>query len=102
MQRRITGFFKNERDRWTARLDCGHTRTIRHNPPWVNRRWVLREDSRRRRIGSPLNCKACDQDSEQSAEPSPQRSGPTVHYRGRRPREDKSSPHGAIERSHRH
>jgi len=100
MQRTITGFFKNDRDHWTARLDCGHTRTIRHNPPWVNRRWVLREASCRQRIGSAINCKACDDIPGPSAERSPERSGPTVHYRGRRARGQERL-HRAIERGHR-
>lgn len=65
MQRTILSFYKNERDHWTARLDCGHTQTVRHNPPWVNRRWILREETRRQRIGTSLNCKSCDEPTRQ-------------------------------------
>lgn len=86
MQRTITGFFKNDRDHWTAQLDCGHTQIIRHNPPWVNRRWVLREETRRQRVGTSINCKACDDAPGSRTEQRPAGGGPTVRYRGRRTR----------------
>ncbi|HYW93925.1 MAG TPA: DUF3565 domain-containing protein [Gammaproteobacteria bacterium] len=60
MKQRIVGFHQDDRNHWVAELECGHTQHVRHNPPWVNRPWVLREETRRARIGRELNCKACD------------------------------------------
>ena len=39
--RRIRGFHKDEEGYWVAELDCGHTRHMRHDPPWQERTWVL-------------------------------------------------------------
>lgn len=64
MQRAITGFHRDAENHWVADLECGHTRHVRHNPPWQNRPWVETEEGRARFLGTMLNCVACDQDQE--------------------------------------
>ena len=61
MKRRITGFHQDETMDWVADLDCGHKQHVRHNPPWMNRPWVVTSEGRKKFIGSPLNCKRCDE-----------------------------------------
>lgn len=53
------GFGKDEEGDWFARLSCGHTRHVRHNPPWFNRPWVETAAGRAQYLGSELNCKKC-------------------------------------------
>jgi hypothetical protein len=62
-ERRITGFHQDEKNDWVAELECGHTQHVRHDPPWMNRPWVMSEEGRATRIGTPLLCKNCDQQS---------------------------------------
>lgn len=57
--RRITGFHRDEEDHWVARLDCGHTRHVRHDPPFAERPWVLTPEGRRERLGLELACRKC-------------------------------------------
>ena len=61
MERAIVGFDQDELGDWRAILACGHRQHVRHNPPFVNRPWVLTEDGRRRFLGAPLECVACDE-----------------------------------------
>ena len=61
MKRRIIGFHQDETLDWVANLDCGHGQHVRHNPPWMNRPWVITLKGREQFIGSTLNCKACDE-----------------------------------------
>ncbi len=61
MQRVIVGFDQDELGDWRAILACGHRQHVRHNPPFVNRPWVLTEEGRNRFLGAPLECKACDE-----------------------------------------
>ncbi len=42
-----------------ADLACGHTQHVRHQPPWINRRWVTATASRRGMLGYRLWCKCC-------------------------------------------
>jgi hypothetical protein len=60
MKQPITGFFLDEKNHWVARLACGHTRHVRHDPPWQNRSWVITEAGRAAWIGSTLDCKKCE------------------------------------------
>lgn len=60
MQQKIIGFHQDEEKHWVADLTCGHTQHMRHNPPWMIREWVLREEERRSRIGVEVECKKCD------------------------------------------
>ncbi len=62
MDRKITGFEKDELDDWRAVLDCGHYQHVRHNPPWTNRVWVETEIGRQSSIGRSLDCKKCDRE----------------------------------------
>lgn len=58
--RRIVGFHRDQHGDWVADLECGHTQHVRHNPPWMNREWVVTPKGRRAHIGNLLNCKSCD------------------------------------------
>src|SRR6185312_9250223 len=40
VQRKITGYHRDDEQHWVAELDCGHNQHVRHNPPWVSRPWV--------------------------------------------------------------
>jgi hypothetical protein len=60
MERRITGFHKDEEAHWVAELECGHNQHVRHNPPWESRPWVVTPEGRRSRLGLQLNCVKCD------------------------------------------
>ena len=61
MKRRIIGFHQDETLDWVANLDCGHQQHVRHNPPWMNRPWVITPEGRKNFIGLTLNCKVCDE-----------------------------------------
>ena len=41
MKRKITGFHKDEENDWVAELECHHQQHVRHQPPFVNRPWVI-------------------------------------------------------------
>lgn len=60
MKRRIVNFHQDELDDWVAKLECGHAQHVRHNPPWVNRPWVVTHAGRDQMIGVELDCKDCD------------------------------------------
>jgi RNA polymerase sigma-70 factor (ECF subfamily) len=57
----IIDFDQDELGDWRAILACGHRQHVRHNPPFVNRPWVLTEEGRSRFLGATLECKACDE-----------------------------------------
>lgn len=60
MQQLIVGFEQDEVGDWRAILACGHRQHVRHNPPLVERPWVLSAEGRARFIGHRLNCLHCD------------------------------------------
>ncbi|MDH5600209.1 MAG: DUF3565 domain-containing protein [Gammaproteobacteria bacterium] len=60
MKQRIVSFDKDEHDDWLAILSCGHTRHVRHKPPWFNRPWVESPEGREQFIGCELECKKCE------------------------------------------
>lgn len=62
VQRVIVGFRRDEEGHWVAELECGHTRHVRHDPPWQNRPWVMSEEGRAEFLGTALNCVRCDAD----------------------------------------
>ena len=64
MERAITGFHQDEENHWVAELECGHTRHVRHDPPWQNRPWVLTEEGRAKFLGQKLRCVKCDEETE--------------------------------------
>lgn len=61
MQRPITGFGTDELNDPVAYLSCGHRQHVRHQPPFINRPWVMSEEGRRSMLGTTLNCVRCDQ-----------------------------------------
>ncbi|XID76107.1 DUF3565 domain-containing protein [Alkanindiges sp. WGS2144] len=61
MQQQIIGFHTDEEQHWVAELACGHNQHVRHNPPWINRPWVITPEGRKRMLGQELNCKLCDE-----------------------------------------
>jgi hypothetical protein len=60
VKRKILAFNQDNEGYWVAQLECGHCRHVRHNPPWINREWVLTESGRDAMIGQSLDCKLCD------------------------------------------
>ena len=60
MERRIVGFHTDAEDDWVADLDCGHTRHVRHRPPWFSRPWVIDPEQRAAAVGTPMDCVKCD------------------------------------------
>lgn len=60
MNQPITGFHQDEAQHWVADLACGHTRHVRHEPPWQNRPWVTTPEGRASMLGQLLDCKKCD------------------------------------------
>lgn len=60
MQQAISGYHKDEENDWVAELACGHFQHVRHNPPFMNRPWVITNAGRLAMIGYKLNCKKCD------------------------------------------
>lgn len=69
MERAIVGFEQDELGDWRAILACGHRQHVRHNPPLVERPWVLTEEGRNRFLGATLACKACDEGEPVNDEP---------------------------------
>lgn len=60
MKRTVTGFHLDEEGHWVAALSCGHGQHVRHDPPMVERPWVLTESGRAERLGVELDCVRCD------------------------------------------
>ncbi|MEW6153579.1 MAG: DUF3565 domain-containing protein [Actinomycetota bacterium] len=60
MVRTIVGFRPADGDGWVAELSCLHTQHVRHRPPFQLREWVLTEEGRADRVGSPIECPLCD------------------------------------------
>ena len=60
MQQPMMSFGQDEWGDWVAYLACGHRQHVRHNPPWINRAWVITLEGRAGKLGVCLNCKACD------------------------------------------
>lgn len=61
MNQKITDYLKDMEDHWVAKLSCGHVQHVRHDPPWMEREWVLTAEGRESRIGVELNCVVCDE-----------------------------------------
>ena len=58
-QQPIVGYHLDDEGDWVAELACGHNQHVRHNPPMVERPWVLTEKGRNKFLGYPLSCKLC-------------------------------------------
>lgn len=61
MKRKIVSFHQDDEQHWVARLECGHNQHVRHNPPWINRPWVVTPEGRQAALGAELACKKCDE-----------------------------------------
>jgi hypothetical protein len=61
MQRAIVGYEQDDRGDWIAELACGHRQHVRHQPPFFQRAWVLEAAGRQERLGTPLECRLCDE-----------------------------------------
>lgn len=53
------GFHTDEDGVWVAELDCGHTRHVRHRPPFQEASWVQTEAGRHEKLGTPVPCPLC-------------------------------------------
>jgi hypothetical protein len=60
MKKKIIGYHKDDENHWVAELACGHFQHVRHDPPWVNRLWVITAEGRDSMLGFELKCKKCD------------------------------------------
>ena len=60
VKRAISGFHRDEQGDWVADLDCGHGQHVRHRPPFVNRPWVICDESREAMLGVELDCPRCE------------------------------------------
>lgn len=60
IERRIRGFHQDDEGHWIADLECGHSRHMRHEPPWQARPWVLTPEGRAARIGLRVRCLDCE------------------------------------------
>jgi hypothetical protein len=69
VQRKISGFHQDDSGDWVADLECGHSRHVRHNPPWQVREWVTTEEGRAGRIGQPIDCGECESAPSEAAPP---------------------------------
>ena len=52
----IIGYHLDDENHWVARLACGHFQHVRHQPPFINRPWVLKQSTRDEKLGKKLNC----------------------------------------------
>ena len=60
MIRTIVGFRQDDAGDWIAELACLHRQHIRHQPPFLERPWVMDASERAARIGSDWDCPLCD------------------------------------------
>ena len=59
MDQAIIGFHQDADQDWVAELACGHFQHTRHNPPWINRPWVVSAQGRESMLGETLFCVKC-------------------------------------------
>jgi tellurite methyltransferase len=60
MDTTFAGFREDAAGDWIAELACGHTRHVRHRPPWEQREWVTTALGRASKIDQPIDCTQCD------------------------------------------
>ena len=60
MHQPITGYHQDDEGHWVAQLACGHNQHVRHDPPMVDRPWVMTEGGRAEMVGQVLDCLKCD------------------------------------------
>lgn len=66
--RAVTDFRRDDEGHWVAVLACGHTRHVRHAPPWQVRPWVLTPEGRAAWIGREMECAKCAEEGEREEE----------------------------------
>jgi hypothetical protein len=64
VKRQITEFHQDEVGDWVAVLACGHSRHMRHHPPWEVRPWILTPEGRQSHIACEVDCTMCDTERE--------------------------------------
>ena len=69
MLQAIIGFDTDEENHWVAKLHCGHNQHVRHQPPFINRPWVINKITRMEKLGQELNCVKCDNGAVQDFTP---------------------------------
>lgn len=69
MKQPISGYHKDGENHWVAQLACGHNQHVRHDPPWVNRPWVVTVEGRQSMLGVKLDCRKCDDDAPADVRP---------------------------------
>jgi hypothetical protein len=69
MKQPISGYHKDGENHWVAQLACGHNQHVRHDPPWVNRPWVVTVEGRQSMLGVKLDCRKCDDDAPEDVRP---------------------------------
>ena len=60
MIRTIEAFRQDDAGEWVAGLSCLHGQHVRHEPPFWDRQWVLTQEGRSERLGTPIECPLCD------------------------------------------
>ena len=51
MDQSIVGYHQDEEHHWVAELACDHYQHVHHNPPWVNRTWVITDEGKNPNLG---------------------------------------------------
>src|SRR3954465_10084899 len=69
MDRPIVGYHLDAEGHWVAELACGHYQHVRHQPPWINRPWVVTPEGRLAALCKSLECKKCDAGLPPAGEP---------------------------------
>ena len=59
VRRTIIGYHLDDEGQRVAELSCFHNQHLRHRPPFENRPWVLNDETRGARIGTPIECTLC-------------------------------------------
>ncbi|MFN2380951.1 MAG: DUF3565 domain-containing protein [Guyparkeria sp.] len=70
--RSIVSFHRDAEGHWFARLDCDHNQHTRHDPPWINRPWVVHSLGRIAMLGTTLPCRKCVDGAEPDPMPQPE------------------------------
>lgn len=59
----IVGYHLDNQNDWVAELSCDHFQHVRHNPPFINRPWVITQEGRNTMLGHELRCVKCLEDA---------------------------------------